>query len=170
MVTVVFGVPHTNWSQLNNHFMKSYDFSNITVRPFPTVSDLNNPWIIGGIQVIINVSGHDYTDEVKKILSDKGIDSFWFPLVEEGPDMGINNIIKAVKVLQQCDAQEKKVLLHCTCGNNRSRTVAEFFYFLKTGEQFKDEYKGYQNHLIYNIAEGHLPSAELMANMNQISY
>jgi len=145
--------------------MKSYTFSNLTVRPFPTVADLNNLWIFGGVQAIINVSGHDYSDEVKKLLSDKGVEPYWFPLVEEGPDMGLDNIIRAVKVLQQCDEEGKKVVLHCTCGNNRSRTVAEFFHFIKTGEQFEDEYKGYANHLLYNIAEGHLPGMDEMMTM-----
>jgi len=143
--------------------MKSYTFSNITLRPFSTVADLNNPWIFGGVQVIINVSGHDYPEDVKKVLSDKGIESYWFPLVEEGPDMGIDNIIKAIHVLQLCDEEKKKVILHCTCGNNRSRTVAELFYFIKTGEQFDDEYKGYANHLLYNIGEGHLPGLDVLA-------
>ncbi len=149
--------------------MKAYTFTNLTVRPFPTMADLNNPWIFGGVQVIINVSGHDYSDEIKQLLSAKGIELYWFPLVEEGPNMGIDNIIRAVHVLQECYQENRKVILHCTCGNNRSRTVAEVFHYVKTGGHFDDEYKGYANHLLYNIGEGHLPVMdEIMAKFNEL--
>lgn len=46
--------------------------------------------------------------------------------------------------------------------------MAEVFHYVKTGEQFDDEYKGYPNHLLYNIGEGHLPGMdEMMAKFNQ---
>ena len=86
---------------------------------------------------------------------------FWspshFPLVEEGPDMGLENILAAVRELMKADAAGEKVILHCSFGNNRSRTVAEAFHFKKMGFQLEDEYKGYPNHLAYNCGEGHLP-------------
>ena len=53
--------------------MKNYSFSNLAVRPFPTIADLNNPWIFGGVQVLINVSGHEYHEEVLKAIESKGI-------------------------------------------------------------------------------------------------
>lgn len=36
--------------------MKKYDFANVIVRPFPTISDVSNPYIFGGIKSVINVS------------------------------------------------------------------------------------------------------------------
>ena len=71
--------------------------------------------------------------------------------------MGLENILAAVRELMKADATGEKVILHCSFGNNRSRTVAEAFHFKKMGFQLEDEYKGYLNHLAYNCGEGHLP-------------
>lgn len=137
--------------------MKNYSFSNLIVRPFPTMADLNNPWIFGGVQVLINVSGHEYTKDLLKVIEAKGIRWYHFPLKEEVTDMGLENILSAVRELVKADAAGEKVILHCSCGNNRSRTVAEAFHFKKMGYHLEDEYKGYPNHLAYNCGEGHLP-------------
>ena len=140
--------------------MKNYSFSNLTVRSFPTIADLNNPWIFGGVRVIINVSDWIYPEQILKAIEAKGIHWYHFPLVEEDPDMGLENILAAVRELMKADAADEKVILHCSFGNNRSRTVAEAFHFKKMGFQLEDEYKGYPNHLAYNCGEGHLPTLE----------
>ena len=137
--------------------MKYYSFANLIVRPFPTMADLINPWIFGGVQVLINVSGHEYTKDLLKVIEAKGIRWYFFPLKEEVTDMGLENILSAVRELVKADAAGEKVILHCSCGNNRSRTVAEAFHFKKMGYHLEDEYKGYPNHLAYNCGEGHLP-------------
>jgi len=141
--------------------MKSYSFSKLVVRSFPTVCDINNPYIFtSDVRVIVNVSEHPYTSEIASLLEARGIRTYFFPLVEEGPDMGLENLLSAVRVLTKEDGEGNKVILHCMGGNNRSRTVAEAFCFHKTGEHFEDEYKGYFNHLLYNSANGHLPCRE----------
>ena len=142
--------------------MKSYPFANLIVTGFPTMADLNNKWIFPlDVKVIINVSGHEYSKDVAAILSRRGVKTYHFPLVEEGPDMGMDNILSAVKVLQEADSMGEKAVLHCTCGNN----VAEAFCYAKTGENFADEYKGYQNHLVYNCETGHLPDLATMKSL-----
>lgn len=146
--------------------MKSYPFANLIVTGFPTMADLNNKWIFPlDVKVIINVSGHEYSKDVAAILSRRGIKTYHFPLVEEGSDMGMDNILSAVKVLQEADSMGKMAVLHCTCGNNRSRTVAEAFCYAKTGELLDDEYKGYMNHLVYNCETGHLPDLATMKGL-----
>ena len=90
-------------------------------------------------------------------LNHRGIRVYNFPLIEESYDMGIANIMKALKVLDQFDRKRTRILINCTGGNNRSRTVAEAFYYMKTGEHLADEYKGYINHLVFNCETGHLP-------------
>ena len=80
----------------------------------------------------------------------------------QGPDMGLENILAAVRELMKADAAGEKVILHCSFGNNRSRTVAEAFHFKRMGFQLEDEYKGYSNHLAYTCGEGHLPPLEEM--------
>lgn len=54
-------------------------------------------------------------------------------LVKEGPDMGLENILAAVRELMKADAAGEKVTMHCSFGNNRSRTVAGAFHFKKMG-------------------------------------
>jgi len=143
--------------------MKAYSFSKLVVRGYPTVTDINNPYIYSSdVKAVINVSGQDYPKEILSLFATRGIRTYFFPLTEEGPDMGIGNLIAAVKQLEFEDKSGNKVILHCMCGNNRSRTVAEAFYFHKTGEQFEDEYKGFKNHLLYNSANGHLPSVSAL--------
>ena len=137
--------------------MKTYSFSNLFVRGFPTLLELNHPYIYGGVQVIINVSGHEYPKDILETIEAKGIRWYHFPLEEEVADMGVENIIAAVRELIKADTSHEKVVLHCSYGNNRSRTVAEAFHFTKMGFQLEDEYKGYPNHLAYNCGEGYLP-------------
>ena len=62
----------------------------------------------------------------------------------------------------EADAAEEKVIVHCYCGNNRSRTVVEAFHYAKTGTHLEDEYKGELNHLIYNSKNGHLPEEKVI--------
>jgi len=138
--------------------MKSYSFANLTVRGFPTELDMNNPWIYGSVQVMVNVCEHEYPPEILKIIRERGIECYNFPLQEDVPDMGLENILKAVDILDAVDKEGKKILLHCSFGNNRSRTVAECFHFMRTGVQLEDEYKGYLNHLVFNCENGHLPA------------
>ena len=68
--------------------MKNYSFSNLTVRTFPTIADLNNPWIFGGVRVIINVSDWIYPEQILKAIEEKGIHWYHFPLVEEDSGVG----------------------------------------------------------------------------------
>lgn len=141
-----------------NEIMKIYSFSNLIVRGFPTLQELCHPYIYGGVKVIINVSGSEYSDSILKEIESKGIRWYHFPLEEEEvPDMGMENILSAVKQLMKADEAGEKVALHCMYGNNRSRTVAEAFHFKKMGFELEDEYKGYRNHLEYNCTKGYLP-------------
>ena len=142
--------------------MKTYSFAKISVMGMPTRLDVGNKYMFGGVSRIVNVSGQKYPDDVRAALVERGIQIYEFPLVEEGPDMGIENILKAVAVLAEADRAGEKVIVHCFCGNNRSRTVVETYYFAKTGMQLDDEYKSYPNHLIYNCSEGHLPSLKYL--------
>lgn len=125
------------------------------VHSFPTMADLRNPWIGGKADVIINVSEKEYPQEYMEFLDARDCAYHHLPLAEEGEDMGIENILKALEIISQSLESGKKVLLHCIGGNNRSRTVAEA-YCQRQGISIEDEYKGYPNHLTYNIGEGHL--------------
>lgn len=86
-----------------------------------------------------------------------GIQAYHFPLVETGNDMGLENILKAVRVLEKADADGAPAVVHCGFGNNRSRVVVECYHYRKLGFQLEDGYKGAFNHLAYNCSAGLLP-------------
>ena len=136
--------------------MKTYKFANITVRPYPNMCDVNNKWIFTPkIGVVVNVS-QKYKTDIVEAIKQKGIEYFHFPLDEEVPDIGWENIKKAVKVLFECEEQCKHILVHCDGGNHRSRLVVEAYHYAKTGMHYIDEYKGFDNHLIYDCRSGYL--------------
>lgn len=122
--------------------------------------DVNNKWIFTPqINVVINVS-QKYKADIVEAIKQKRIKYYHFPLDEEVADIGWENIKKAVKVLFECEEQGKHILVHCDGGNHRSRLVVEAYHFAKLGTHFADEYKGYENHLIYDCSSGFLPSLE----------
>ena len=134
--------------------MQTYTFANITVRPFLKLSDVNNPYIFGQTKHVINMC--DYREpEVIDLIHSKGGTFDWFP-TEEQP-MDVNTILQAVAKLAEYDKDGSPIIVHCMGGNNRSRTVVEAYHFAKFGTHYEDEYKGFQNHLIYNCESGYLP-------------
>lgn len=149
--------------------MKAYKFAKISVRPYPNMCDVNNKWIFTPeIGVVINVS-QKYKTEIVDAIKQRGIEYFHFPLDEEVPDIGWENIKKAVKVLFEYDNTDKHILVHCDGGNHRSRLVVEAFHYAKLGTHFPDEYKGYENHLIYDCKSGYLlPLEEVEAELRTI--
>lgn len=137
--------------------MKTYDFARLQARPFPTVAEARNPFIYGRVGVVVNVSQRDYPEELVQEFEKAGITFHHLPLMETGDDMGLDNILKAVGILEEADRAGKAAVVHCDFGNNRSRVVAEAFHFRKTGFQLEDEYKESFNHLLYNCHRGLLP-------------
>lgn len=137
--------------------MKNYTFSKVSARGYLTKADLENKWIItDDLRLVINVS-EKCDEDAASLLEDRGISYIWLPLFEETQDMGYAAILKAVREMLKHDGYGDRMIVHCDFGNNRSRTVAEAFHFAKMGAHLEDEYKGYQNHLMYNSESGFLP-------------
>lgn len=92
----------------------------------------------------------------------QGIEPFWFPM---GESFGfpLENIYGALQVLWHAEKYDKKVLLHCYAGRNRSITVADCYYFIRTGKHRTDndqtvDYAKYKNNqLLLNINDNQLP-------------
>ena len=144
--------------------MRFYPFAKIAARCFPTMADLNNPWIFPKeVALVINVSKY-FDPKIAKAIEDKHIEYLHFPLDEEVADIGWNNIKEAVKHLLRYDKEDKRMIVHCDFGQHRSRLVIEAFYYAKYGEHFIDKYKGFDNHLIYDCQTKHLPELAIVEN------
>lgn len=137
--------------------MKTYTFTNLQARPYPSVEEIGNPHIYGRVKIVVNVSDKPYSQDIAQALYGQGIKCIYLPLLEIGPDMGYENLLKAVRLLEIADFAGLPVIVHSDSGNNRSRVVAEAFHYHKCGRHLEDEYKGSINHLIYNCSIGLLP-------------
>ena len=109
--------------------MKLKDWLNIRVQisPFP------NKEIFNEFDIIINVSdefNHSHLIEAMKLQKEY----YWFPMNEFGNDMGLNSIYASLTTLYRAELEDKKVLLHCHGGINRSQTVMDAYYFMRTGK------------------------------------
>ena len=137
--------------------MKNYTFSKVSARGYLTKADLENRWIItDDLKLVINLS-EKCDEDAARLLEGRGISYIWLPLLEETEDIGYDAILKAVDEMLKHDESGDRMIVHCDFGNNRSRTVVEAFHFAKMGFHLEDEYKGFQNHLIYNSESGFLP-------------
>ena len=142
--------------------MKTYQFADIQARPFPNFMELRHPHIYRRTGIVINVSERDYPTEYKQYLLQQGRQLWHLPLSETGSDMGLENILQCVGILEQADKRNTPVIVHCEGGNNRSRVVVECFHYRKMGFQLNDEYKGAINHLVYNCSIGMLPPIDIV--------
>lgn len=136
--------------------MRKYDFANITARPFPTVSDVSNPYIFGGIKSVINVSEKEDV-RLSDYYKAHSITYHHLPIKEGVSNMGWSNILKCAKIIIDNVRNDIPTIVHCVGGNNRSRLVVECAFFALYGSHLTDEYNGAINHLQYNVEQGYLP-------------
>lgn len=136
--------------------MRKYDFANIIVRPFPTIADVSNPYIFGGIKSVINVSEKEDLS-LKEFYNIHSITYHHLPLKECVSDMGWCNILECTEILIDNISNKIDTIVHCIGGNNRSPLVVECAYYALFNKHLNDEYKGADNHLLYNIKQGYLP-------------
>lgn len=85
--------------------------------------------------VIINVSD-EYILPNHQICMTTNKKYFWFPLGENGTNMGLNSIFAALQILWIAEHKNEKVYLHCHAGANRSVTVAQLYYYMRTKTDF----------------------------------
>lgn len=137
--------------------MKTYTFAPISAREYPTVQLLDHPYIWGGVQFSLNVSEKPYSPELEAAMAAHGIEWAFWPVSEDGGARWWESLENGLKALDAAHKAGKKIVVHCDCGNNRSRSFVEAFHYMTTGKQLEDEYKGEINHLAYNCKVGHLP-------------
>lgn len=111
---------------------KDWFVSNVHVRSFIKPNDLQNKWIMDGIECVVNVSS-DFNEEVSNYLRQKNIAYYWFPMSEQNKNMGLHSIYGALKVLQPYVDRKEPIIIHCFGGNNRSKVIFESLYYLNFG-------------------------------------
>ena len=128
-----------------------------------------------GVKYVINVSC-EYISSCQKVCMDNNIKYFWFPMDEVSGDIGLNSIFGALQILWIAEQENASVILHCHAGANRSPTVMEAYYYMRTKKHFIREISAERkerfvkmfpdsknserqnNRLLNNIEAGHLPS------------
>jgi len=158
--------------------MKFQDWfdNKLKVSRYPTPSEI----VKVEAKYVINVSC-EYIASCQKVCIDNSIKYFWFPMDEVSGDIGLNSIFGALQILWIAEKEKANVILHCHAGANRSTTVMEAYYFMRTKkhyvkeesqeskERFKKMFIGSEdfdfknnNRLLNNIEAGNLPSKNKM--------
>ncbi len=153
--------------------------SKLKVDRFPLPGEITK----SDYQYIINVSD-EHIGYCMSAAAGKNIKYFWFPMSECSGDIGLNSIYGALQILFIAEQEGAKVLLHCHAGVNRSGTVRDAYYFLRTkkhrapkilfleveewllnSQENTDNLTHLNkknNRLIENIEQGNLPSIRKM--------
>lgn len=99
------------------------------------------------IQTRIKVAGYPKTTVADKYdmvinVSDEfpteipNTEYHWCPMNECTDNMGLNSIFAALTLLYRAETSNKSVLLHCHAGVNRSVTVFQLYYEMRTNEKY----------------------------------
>lgn len=83
--------------------------------------------------IIINVSD-EYHPHLHLKFNSENKFYHWFPMNECTENIGLNSIYAAMHVLWNAEQKGLHVYLHCHAGVNRSPTVADAYYFMRTGQ------------------------------------
>lgn len=134
---------------------KEWFDNRLVVSRYPVPSEIEK----SDFDIYINVSD-EYIQSCHQVAVENGKMYYWFPMNECTGNMGINSIFGALQILFNAEKQNKKVYLHCHAGVNRSPTVKECYYLLRTGNM--PELKN--SRLKENIEQGFLPSIRRMTS------
>jgi len=140
----------------------------LIVSSYPKLEEIENDY--KDIDIIINVSDEYYHKYTKAILLHNKM-YFWLPMNEGKRDIGLNSIFGALMVLWEAEKNNQSVLLHCHAGANRSPSVQQAYYFMRTNTHLEPSILGrggYINQLVANCTRGYLPpKAEMEQFLNK---
>src|ERR1035437_7396273 len=154
------------------------DFTNwfntkLKVACYPMPTEITN----SDYEYYINVSD-EYIPSCAIAAMQSSKQYFWFPMNEVSGDMGLDSLYAALQILWIAEEQNAKVYLHCHAGANRSPTVADAYFFLRTkkhrgrkevdgikinfGMDKVEENQSINNRLLENIENGNLPAKKIL--------
>lgn len=113
----------------NENDPKKWFKENLRVTGFPTPEGITK----SDFDYIINVSD-EFKPDCHLAATKCGKKYFWFPMNECTDNIGVNSIYGALQILWLAEKENAKVNLHCHAGVNRSVTVADAYYFMRTEE------------------------------------
>jgi hypothetical protein len=126
--------------------------SSLLVDRFPVPTEIARKYVPLGVHHVINVSD-EYIPSVAQACAAAGVVHHWFPLGEANADMGLSSLYGALVILHDAEAAGEGVLLHCHAGHNRSPTVAQAYYYMRTGQHWVNTaYSAAQLGLVQNLA------------------
>lgn len=106
---------------------------------FPTEKGINND-IINQVDIVINVSDENINIRTYKKYAMYGIQYYWFPMneISKTSNIGINSVFGALNILFEAEKDGKIVLVHCHAGVNRSRTIIDSYYYMRTAKHLNN--------------------------------
>lgn len=154
---------------------KEWFAASVKVGAYPNPRQLDPGQELSGFEVFVNVSD-EYSPEIAAQLAAVGKQSHWFPLGEAW-GLSLSSIYGALYILREAEKRQQRVYLHCHAGVNRSQTVADCYYFMRSGEhralQFTllGENPDTRNQLQCNIGNNVLPDTFTMEGwLKQMNY
>ena len=103
--------------------------NNVIIRDFPVPGEIEK----SKVDIIINVSD-EWIEGCSTVATQSGKEYHWFPLNECFGVMGLNSIFAAMQIMYIAEENNKKVMVHCHAGANRSQLIGDCYYYMKSGE------------------------------------
>ena len=134
--------------------MKSYTFANLYARGPMTEADYYNDELTDNLRLVINLTD-DWMNEPHELTRKKKIDVYHRPVSNK--EKRFEYLLDCVKIILWRTRDEHKAFVYCDSDLLYSSAIIEAYHFFKLRSHLTDEYKGYQNHLIYLCETGFYP-------------
>ena len=134
--------------------MKAYDFAKVYARGPMTEADYYDDELTNNLRLVINLTD-DWMNEPHEITRKKKIDVYIRPISNQ--EKRFEYLLDCVKIILWRTRDGQKAFVFCDSDLLYSSAIIEAYHFFKLRSHLKDEYKGYQNHLIYLCETGFYP-------------
>ena len=134
--------------------MKSYNFAKLYARGPMTEADYYNDELTDNLRLVINLTD-DWMNKPHEITRKKKIDVYHRPVSNK--EKRFEYLLDCVKIILWRTKDGHNAFVYCDSDLLYSSAIIEAYHFFKLRSHLTDEYKGYQNHLIYLCETGFYP-------------